>query len=117
MSAGQPDKVSGFEGWGLLMTRIVVLLVFGLHTFKLSLGLVVDLTIFLGKGFGGRVLLCSRASRCDPEGTARMKTIVSEEWRHAGGGVFGVVVREFSQGKDIEPVVLLMVAEDSEILL
>ena len=98
------------------MTRIVVLLVFGLRAFELSLGLVVDLAIFLSKGFGGRVLFCPWAGGCDSEGTARVKTIVGKEWGHVHRGVFGIIVCEFSQGEDIEPVVLLVVAEDSEIL-
>jgi hypothetical protein len=99
------------------MARIVVLLISGLRVFKLGLGLVVNLAIFLCKGFSGWVRSCSRAGGCDPESAARVEAIVGEEWGHAGGGVFGIVVREFSQGEDIEPVVLLVVAEDSEVLL
>ena len=98
------------------MTHIIVLLVFSLRAFELGLGLVVDFVVFLCKSFGGRVLLCSWAGGCDSEGTAGVKTIVGEEGGHARRGVFGIVVCEFGQGEDIEPVVLLMVAEDSEVL-
>ena len=98
------------------MMNIIVLLVFSLRTFELSLGLVVDFAIFLCNGFGGRVLFCSQAGGGDSEGTAGVKTIVGEEGGHARRGVFGVVVCEFGQGEDIEPVVLLMVTEDSEVL-
>jgi hypothetical protein len=44
-------------------------------------------------------------------------TIVGEEWSLAGGSVDGVVVGEFGEWKELLPVVLLIVAEDTQILL
>ena len=46
-----------------------------------------------------------------------MLAIVGEEWRHMSGGVLGIVISEFSQRKDVKPVVLLMVAENLKVLL
>ena len=43
-------------------------------------------------------------------------TLVSEEGRHTGRGIRGVVVGEFSEGKEVCPIVLLIRAIVSEVL-
>ena len=46
-----------------------------------------------------------------------MKTVISEEERHLGGFLRETVIRKFSKRKQVEPVVLLMIAEDAEVSL
>ena len=46
----------------------------------------------------------------------RIKPIIGEERRYLGRGMLGIVVRELCQGKDVKPVVLLIVAKGSQIL-
>ncbi len=49
-------------------------------------------------------------------GDVWMVALVGKEWRHTCGGVRSVVVSEFSKWKEIQPVVLLVVDEDTEVL-
>ena len=44
-----------------------------------------------------------------------MEAIIREEGRHLGGFLEGIVIGEFGKGKQVEPVVLLIVAEDAEV--
>ena len=46
-----------------------------------------------------------------------MIALVSEEGRDASGGVRSIVVGKLCKGKELRPVVLLIVGVDSEILL
>ena len=112
MPPGEPDQVSAFEGGGFLVASVVVLLILGLGALELCFRLIVDLVVLLCKGFSGWVWVCPGTGGGYPEGTARVATIVGEERGHAGGGVPGIVVCELSQGQDVVPVSLLMVAED-----
>ena len=50
----------------------------------------------------------------DVEG--RVVTLVSEEGRHTGRGIQGVVVGEFGKEKEVCPIVLLIRAIVSEVL-
>ena len=44
-----------------------------------------------------------------------MKTVISEEERHLDGFLGGTVIRKLSKRKQVESVVLLMIAEDAEV--
>jgi hypothetical protein len=47
----------------------------------------------------------------------RVVSFVGKEWRSASGCTRSIVVSEFSKGKERRPVVLLVVAEYTEVLL
>ena len=51
------------------------------------------------------------------EGEARIDTVISEEWGHQRGRMLRIVIREFCKREEFKPVVLLVVTEDSKILL
>ena len=42
----------------------------------------------------------------DVEG--QVVTLVSEEGRHTGRGIWGVVIGEFGEGKEVSPIILLI---------
>ena len=45
----------------------------------------------------------------------KMKTVVDKEWRHLSGFLGSVVVCEFCKWKQFEPVILFIIAKDTEI--
>jgi len=44
-------------------------------------------------------------------------SIVGIEWRDSCGGILSVVVDEFCEGKELVPVVLLIITKDAKVLL
>jgi len=60
MSSGEPDKISGLEGWSFLVARVVGFLVFGSCMLEFLFRLVMDSSELSGEVFGGGVY-CSRA--------------------------------------------------------
>ena len=45
----------------------------------------------------------------------RVKTVICEEGRHLGGFLGGAIVGKFRKRKQVEPVILLIVAKDTEV--
>jgi hypothetical protein len=44
-------------------------------------------------------------------------SVVGVEWGDSCGGVLGIIIDEFGEGKELVPIILLIVAEDAEVLL
>ena len=42
--------------------------------------------------------------------------LVCKEWGSTSSGIGGVIIHKFCEGQEVEPVVLLVVAVDSEVL-
>src|SRR5215472_4220540 len=45
----------------------------------------------------------------------RVKAVICEEGRHLGGFLGGAIVSKFRKRKQVEPVILLIVAKDTEV--
>jgi hypothetical protein len=92
----EPDLISRFELGGFLDIAIIILLVLGLCFGEFLLELLMDLGELQHKVLSCGVLwvfsswCCSHLSDCP-----RMIAIVSKEWRHLGGRMLGIVIREF----------------------
>ena len=46
-----------------------------------------------------------------------MVSVISIEWRDSCRGILSVVVDEFCEGKELVPVVLLIITKDAKVLL
>ena len=46
-----------------------------------------------------------------------MISFIGEEWRDSSGGIRSIVIGEFCNGEQIQPIVLLVVAVYSKVLL
>ena len=46
-----------------------------------------------------------------------MVSVVGVEWGDSCGGVLGIIIDEFGEGKELVPIILLIVTEDAEVLL
>ena len=97
------------------MIGVVNLLVFRLSMLQVLLNALVDGAVLFDKSFRDwvdrdffGVEHFQLASWIEP--------IVSEERRDLGGSMLSIVIREFREGKYVEPVVLLVVAKGSQIL-
>ena len=90
-------------------------LVFGLGSGEIFFDLLIDSFVPCDKLFGGRILgKLFIALDSDLDGAAGVETVIRKEWGQQSGGMLSVVVREFCKGEELEPVVLLIIAEDSQ---
>ena len=48
---------------------------------------------------------------------ARMVSFIGKKWRDSSGGIRGIIISKFGDGEQIQPIVLLVVAVHSEVLL
>ena len=46
-----------------------------------------------------------------------MVSVISIEWRNSCRGILGIVVDEFGEGKELIPIVLLIVTKDAEVIV
>ena len=46
-----------------------------------------------------------------------MISVISIEWRNSCRGILGIVVDEFGEGKELIPIVLLIVTKDAEVIV
>ena len=67
---------------------------------------------FAGKGIDGWI---GRFSS-DIDAATWVVTFIGKEGRHAGRGILGVVVDKLCKGEELIPIVLLIIAVDSEVL-
>ena len=115
VSSREPNPVAHLEGRTLLMVGVVELLVFRLSMLQVLLDALVDGAVLFDKSFRDWV-------DRDPfvvehfQLASWIEPIVSEERRDLGGSMLSIVIREFREGKYVEPVVLLVVAKGSQIL-
>jgi len=65
-------------------------------------------------GFGRWVLMSLVGEYL--QGRSGVVSVVGVKWRHACRGAFGVVIHEFCQGKQLTPIILVVVAIDPQIL-
>src|ERR1700726_1623010 len=112
----EPHEISRLEGRCFLVARVVGFLVLGPGSLQFLLGLVVNGLVLASEVLSRGIERIAWPGWSDSECAAWMETVVGEERRHASGRVLGVVVGEFGERQDVEPVVLLMVTEDPEIL-
>jgi hypothetical protein len=92
---------------------VVKFLVFALGGCEVLLDLLIDNFLSCDELFSGGILGLF-VGDCDLDGAAGIETVVREEWGHQGRSMLSIVVREFRERKELEPVVLLIVAEDSK---
>src|SRR5271167_423315 len=95
---------------------VIVFFVFGLGFAKVMGKVLVNTFHFLDKFFRCRVGSFNFKRDVGTDRHTRMIAVVGVEGRDQRRAVFGIIIGEFSEGEEVEPVVLLIVAENAKIL-
>src|SRR5277367_1352807 len=94
---------------------IVFLLIVGLRGFQLRSKLNVNLPDICCKLLSSRIyhFLCNYQSWR----ASWVISVVGVEWRDSYEGVLSIIIDEFSKGKELIPVILLIITKDAKVLL